>query len=84
MYEIIIPEPFARELQKLEDKEQKRIKKKLVSAKNNPWLYFQRLTGHELFRARIGKYRVIASFSAREKKIYCLSVMHRKNAYKKL
>ena len=84
MYEIILTKTFADELKKLEKKESERIKKKLETAKENPWLYFQRLAGYEFFRLRVGKYRIIASIIPREKRIYLMSVRLRKKAYDRL
>ncbi len=84
MFEIFVTKTFARELKKLEKTERERIKKKLQISAENPWLYYERLTGHELFKLRIGKYRIIGQINIQQKKITLLSVKHRKKAYKKL
>ena len=83
MFELNLTKTFALELKKLEKTERERIKEKLLTASINPWNYFQRLTGHDLFRIRIGKYRVIAQINSTKKKITLLSV-HRKKVYREL
>lgn len=84
MFEIRLTESFAKALRKLENTEIERIKEKLKDSQENPMLFFERLSGHELYKLRIGKFRVIASFSFREKTITCLSVGLRKNVYNRL
>jgi len=84
LFELILTKTFAQELKKLEKNNAEKIKGKLRSCVENPWNYFQRLKGHNLFKLRIGKYRVISMLSHRGKKIYLLSVKHRKKSYRKL
>ena len=77
-------ETFAQELKKLEAQTKGRIKKKLEKTRQEPMLYFERLTGHDLFKLRVGKYRIIAQVSPMKKQILLLSIGHRKNVYGKL
>lgn len=77
-------ETFARELKKLEEQLRERIKKKLETTKENPFLYFERLKGHELFKLRVGKYRIIAQISTVKKQVTVISVGRRKSVYDKL
>ena len=84
MFELLVPKNFADELKKLQKFEIVRIKEKLTSAQENPLHYFERLPGHELFRIRIGKFRVIASINFNARTITLISVGLRKNIYKKL
>ena len=84
MFETLLTETFARELKKLEEQLRERIKKKLETTKENPFLYFERLKGHELFKLRVGKYRIIAQISTPKKQITLISIGHRKNIYDKL
>ncbi|MDD5162766.1 MAG: type II toxin-antitoxin system RelE/ParE family toxin [Candidatus ainarchaeum sp.] len=84
MFEILLTETFARELKKLEAPLRERIKKKLESTKQTPFLFFERLSGKELFKLRIGKYRIIAQISTPKKAITLLSIGHRKKVYEKL
>jgi len=84
LFEILLTKTFADELKKLEGQTSERIKKKLESAKQDPLLYFEMLKGHELFKLRVGKYRIIAQVSIIKKQITLLSVGHRKKVYNKL
>ncbi|MEM0360086.1 MAG: type II toxin-antitoxin system RelE/ParE family toxin [Candidatus Diapherotrites archaeon] len=81
MFELLLTEAFAREFKKLEKTERERIKKKLNATTKTPFLFYERLTGHDLFKLRVGKYRLIAQINMREKKITLLSVKHRAPAY---
>ena len=83
-YEIIVSEAFAKEMKKLEPQLRERIKKKLRIAAENPFAYFEKLQGSELFKLRVGKHRIIAQISVPKKQITALSVGHRKNVYDKL
>lgn len=84
MFEIYLTKTFAREFKKFEKKERERIKKKLLSSAKDPTHFFERLTSHNLFKLRIGKYRIIAQINFSKKKIILLSIGHRKKVYKKL
>ncbi|MFH1588701.1 MAG: hypothetical protein ABIA76_05175 [Candidatus Diapherotrites archaeon] len=84
MFEIFLTRTFASELKKLQKHEISRIKKKLISISENPFLFFERLHGTKLFKLRIGKFRVVASINSFDKKITCVSVALRKKIYKKL
>lgn len=84
MFAILLTETFAKELKKLESQLRERIKKKLETAQKEPFLYFERLKGHDLFKLRIGKYRVIAQINPVKKQIILLSIGYRKNVYEKL
>ncbi|MFA4855507.1 MAG: type II toxin-antitoxin system RelE/ParE family toxin [archaeon] len=84
MFEILLTETFAREFKTLEATLRERIKKKLETTGQNPSQYFERLSGQELFKLRIGKYRIIAQINTIQKKVTLLSIGHRKNIYDKL
>lgn len=84
MFEVLLTETFAREFKTLETPLRERIKKKLESTRQNPLQYFERLSGQQLFKLRIGKYRIIAQISIAQNKITLLSIGHRKNIYNKL
>ncbi len=71
-------------MKKLQKQEIERISKKLEDAASEPMLFFSKLEGAELYRIRMGKFRVIASISFQQKKIICMSVGLRKNVYKKI
>ncbi len=84
LFELLLTETFAKELNKLEDQLKIRIKKKLEATQKDPFLFFERLKGHELFKLRLGKYRLIAQINPLKKQITLLSIGHRKNIYDKL
>ena len=84
VFEVLFPDPFSRELKKLEKKDCERIKEKLKEAAISPFHYFEKLEGFNLYRIRIGKFRVIASINFQQKQITCISVGLRKNIYRNL
>ncbi|MBI5553789.1 MAG: type II toxin-antitoxin system RelE/ParE family toxin [Candidatus Diapherotrites archaeon] len=84
MFELLVTERFAKELKKLQSSERERIKEKSRVSQENPLLFFERLTGNELFKLRVGSFRVIALIHFGKKTITALSVGLRKNVYDKL
>lgn len=83
MFELLPTSTFVKQIRKLETSTQKRIEAKLTTAAQNPRLYFEGLTGAPLFKLRVGDYRVIAKISFAEKKVFLLSVSHRKKVYER-
>ena len=57
---------------------------KIISTKDNPFHYFDKLTKRKLYKLRIGDYRAIADINQTSKKIEILLVGHRKNIYKQI
>jgi mRNA interferase RelE/StbE len=84
MYTVIYDEEALQNLEKLEKKIRKRIFKKIISTKENPFHYFERLTGRGEYKLRVGDYRIITDIDEKTKKISILFIDHRKNIYKKL
>lgn len=84
MYTITYDEESLQNLEKLEKKIRKRIFEKISSTKENPFHYFERLTGRSEYKLRVGDYRVIADIDEKTKRISILFIDHRKNIYKKL
>ena len=84
MYTVIYDEEALQNLEKLEKKIRKRIFEKISSTKENPFHYFERLTGRSEYKLRSGNYRIIAQIDEKTKQISVLFVDHRKNVYKKL
>lgn len=72
----------ARSLLKLEQEQAKRIVQKIRDAAANPQHYFERLTGTQTYKLRIGDYRVISTMLHSEETIYVEEIGHRKNIYK--
>lgn len=84
MYEIIFDNNTMEFLEKCERKISKRIWDKIVSSKQNPNRFFERLSKRQDYKLRIGDYRVIADISNSTKKIIITLIGHRKNIYKNL
>jgi mRNA interferase RelE/StbE len=84
MYTVIYDEEALQNLEKLEKITRKRIFEKISSTKENPFHYFERLTGRDEYKIRVGDYRVIADIDEKTKRISILIIDHRKNIYKKL
>ena len=77
---------FSREsdnvIRKLDKAVVERILKKLEEACGNPYQFFERLSGREDSKLRVGDYRIIARVMHSEKIIFIVSIGHRKNIYK--
>ena len=61
-----------------------RVFKKIISSKENPLHFFERLSGRNGYKLRVGDYRVIAEIDSGQKKIQIVFVGHRKNVYDKI
>lgn len=83
MYEIIFDEESIKFLEKTEKNIRKRIYNKIISTKEDPFRFFERLTGRNEFKLRIGDYRVVADINETTKRISILVIGHRKNIYEK-
>ena len=81
MYEVVFDEEAIDFLSKLQIKIKKRIYNKIISAKENPFHFFERLEGRKDYKLRVGNYRIIADISP--KRIEISFIGHRRNVYKK-
>ena len=72
-----------KELSKIEQKEAKRIIKKLEVCLENPFSHFERLSGYEDYKIRAGNYRAICLLVFQTNTIIVQKVGHRKNIYKR-
>ncbi|MCJ7697170.1 MAG: type II toxin-antitoxin system RelE/ParE family toxin [Thermoplasmata archaeon] len=84
MYEIIFDEKAIEFLEKIEKNKKKRIYIKIISTKENPFHYFERLSGRSEYKMRVGDHRVIADIDEKTNTILILVIDHRKNIYKKM
>ena len=82
MYEIIFDKKAIESLDKLEYKIKERIFNKIISTKEKPFRYFERLTKRNEYKLRAGSYRIIADIDKNSKTIKILLIRHRKNIYK--
>ena len=83
MYEITFDKKAVEFLNKLDYKIKERIFEKIISTKEKPFRYFQKLTYRDGFKLRVGSYRVIVDIDNNSKKIKIRTIMHRKNIYEK-
>ena len=81
MYEVIFDPKAIEFLEKSNKDLAKRIWNKVMSAKENPHRFFERLTGRTDYKLRIGDYRAIADIDDTNKKIEVTLIGHRKNVY---
>jgi len=86
MYTVTFDTEAIEFLSKLPPKIKERIFNKIISTKENPFHYFERLTGRTDYKLRVGDYRVIADISQKnkDKAIQVTLIGHRKNIYKNL
>ena len=81
MFEVIFDDKAIDFLTKLPKELRKRIYNKVISTKENPFRYFEKLKEIDGYKLRVGEYRVIADID--DKIITVLKVGHRKNIYDK-
>ena len=84
MYEIVFDDEAIDFLNKLPAELKSRIFTKILSTKENPFHFFERLTGRSDFRMRVGDYRIIADINQAAKRIGITHIGHRKNVYENL
>lgn len=61
---------------------QLRIARKVESARHDPLRFFERLKGENVWRMRVGDYRVIADIGLGERTLAVIAVGHRKSIYR--
>ncbi len=83
-YEIIFDKIVIKKMNKLSKTEKERILEKLVSSKENPFIFFEKLTNRTDFKLRIGKYRIIADIDKTNNLIQITHFGLRKNIYNKI
>lgn len=83
-HSISIDPKAKKELQKLEKEVAERIFSKLDDLKNKPEYFAKHLTGIDLWRLRVGDYRVLFDLYKEEHEIYVVKVGHRKDIYRDL
>jgi mRNA interferase RelE/StbE len=60
-----------------------RIFKKILSAKSDPFHFYERLVGRDDYKLKVGKYRIIADIDVNNRLISITLIGHRKNIYEK-
>lgn len=81
-YNIFITDTAKKQMAKLDRQIAKRITKKLREVSNDPFLYVSRLVGQDLYKLRIGDYRVLMTIQQDKLIIIVVEVSHRRNVYK--
>ncbi len=82
MFTIEWKEGAIRQLEKLQPLLSKRILKKVLELKENPFSKdIKRLKGEKAFRLRVGDYRILFDIDLNKKSITILRMGHRKNIY---
>ena len=84
MYEIIFDDRAIDFLNKLPKDLKKKIFNKIISSKEEPFHFFERLEGRKDYKLRVGDYRIIADLNENNKMIEITLIGHRKNVYQKL
>jgi len=84
MYTVVFDDMAIDFLEKIEKDISKRIWDKVISTKENPHHFFERLSGRKDYKLRVGDYRVIAGINDKDKVIEVTLIGHRKNVYKNL
>lgn len=83
-YEVIFDGAAVDFLGTLDKPLRRRIYNKVISAKENPFHFFERMEGRTDYKLRIGNYRVIADIDTNSHRIEITLAGHRKNVYKQL
>ena len=81
-YNILVTETAKKQLAKIDKKAAKIIYKKLHEISHDPFLHVSRLVGLELYKLRVGDYRVLISIQRDKLIIMVVEVGHRRNVYK--
>ncbi|MFZ1076328.1 MAG: type II toxin-antitoxin system RelE/ParE family toxin [Nitrosotalea sp.] len=82
VYNILITETAKKQLAKVDRQNAIRIDKKLREILHDPFLYITRLANLELYKLRVGDYRVLMSIQKNRLIIVVVEISHRRNAYK--
>lgn len=84
MFEVIFDEKAIDFLDNLPKEVKSRIFNKVISTKESPFHYFERLKGRNDYKLRIGDYRVIADIDKSRKIIKVTFAGHRKDVYDRI
>ena len=84
VYEIKWTQIAAKQFGRLDKIIQKRIINKLEEIIDNPFLYVTRLVGFDIYKIRVGDYRVILGIEKNTLVILVLKIGHRSKIYKDL
>jgi mRNA interferase RelE/StbE len=81
-YEVRWTDTSLKQLEKLTKDMTKRIIEKVESVSKDPFMFVKKLKGFDLYRLRVGDYRVIMSIEKKKIIIFVLDVGHRSVIYR--
>ncbi|MFW6285622.1 MAG: type II toxin-antitoxin system RelE family toxin [Nanoarchaeota archaeon] len=84
LYDIEFTKSSKKQFLKLNKDLQKRIKNSLLRVRVRPYSYVKKLIDEDVYRLRIGDYRIILDINNNKLIILVISIKHRKNMYKNL
>jgi mRNA interferase RelE/StbE len=82
MYKLLFTETFSEQFSKLDKAVRDRIAKKIRRLKKNPELG-QHMKGLNMWKLRVGRYRIIYSVEKNKLLVILLDVGHRKHIYRR-
>ena len=82
VYKILVTETAKKQLAKINRQDAKRIDVMLREIEEDPFHYVTRLVGLELYKLRVGDYRVLMSIQKYRMLIMVAEISHRSNVYK--
>jgi mRNA interferase RelE/StbE len=82
-YEVKWTDISLRQMKKLPKDAVKRIIEKVESISKDPFMFVSKLKGFDLYKLRVGDYRVIMSIEKKKMIIFVLEVGHRSIIYRK-
>lgn len=83
MYQIKLDRRVEKELDKIPDKRFDKIRKVILSLKDNPRPFgVKKLSNQEHWRIRVGEYRILYEIDDKDKVITIFRIKHRKEVYK--
>ena len=82
-YEIFFKASVWKDLKTIQKKDLKGILSRIRKLIDNPRPHgCEKLTGHELYRVRQGKYRIVYSIQDKDLTVWIIKVAHRKEVYR--
>ena len=84
-YEVEVSRSAERQLRKLPRADQRRVERRMLDLADDPFPHGARkLTGYEdVYRVRVGRYRILYSVSGRELVVIILKIGHRWEDYRR-
>ena len=81
-YSIRVTETAKKQLSKIDKQTAQRIDSKLREIASDPFAHVTRLVGLELYKMRVGDYRVLMSIQKDKLVVMVVEIGHRRNVYK--